>query len=53
MAGKYYLNVELEIDFSKTAQAVLFGPPAPVNTWLVDNTLPGNVPLVRQASVTL
>lgn len=53
MAGKYYLNVELEIDFSKAQQAAFFGPPAPVNTWIVDNTQPGNVPVVQQSSVTL
>jgi phage baseplate assembly protein W len=53
MAGKYYLNVELEIDFSKAAQVALFGAPAPVNTWIVDNTQAGNVPIVQQSAVTL
>ena len=53
LAGKYYLNVELEIDFSKTARTALFGPPLPVNTWVVDNTLPGNIPIIRETSLTL
>jgi len=53
MAGRYSLQLEVEVDLSLVLQDILFSPPAPAPIWVLDAPFDGTYPTPQQEVITI
>jgi phage baseplate assembly protein W len=53
MAGRYSIELQIEVELTQVLQQILFAPPQPAPVWVLDAPFDGSYPMAQQEMITV